>query len=426
MINAIKRAVKTDLIKTSFFTSIAITVKIITAFILNKVVAIYVGPAGVAVVGQFNNFFGILNTIASAGLNNGVIKYIAQYRHSENDTRKVISTAFALMVTCSVIAGLVVFTAAPYFSGLLFKSSDYTFLLRVVACSLLFSSLNVLLMSVLNGRKEVKKYAYANISTSLFVLVLSLFLVFKYNLLGVLLAIAMGQSLVFFITLTFVVKSNWFRFVFFFSRFDKEVLKKLSAFSVMTLISSLTGPVALLTIRNYIGTHLSWQQAGYWQGVWSISEVYLMFVTSTLGVYYLPRLSEINDKKELRNEIIGTAKIVLPVVSLMAIVVYLLKEVALKILFTDAFTPMLPLFKYQLIGDVLKIASWLIGIQMLSKAMTKLFIATEIVFSLLFTGLSIGFINLMGLEGVVVAFALNYLIYFLFLLYAFRKLLFAK
>lgn len=70
------------------------------------------------------------------------------------------------------------------------------------------------------------------------------------------------------------------------------------------------------------------------------------------------------------------------------------------------------LFFWQLIGDVLKIASWLFAFVMLAKSMTKLYIITEVIFAVSFYGLSVLMIEQNGLQGVTIAHALNYLIYF--------------
>ena len=68
----------------------------------------------------------------------------------------------------------------------------------------------------------------------------------------------------------------------------------------------------------------------------------------------------------------------------MAFGIYVLRDIAILILFTEEFMPMSDLFFYQLIGDIFKIASWLLGYLMIAKAMTRIFIITEIVFSIEF------------------------------------------
>jgi PST family polysaccharide transporter len=176
-----------------------------------------------------------------------------------------------------------------------------------------------------------------------------------------------------------------------------------------------------LIIREYIGENLGWDSAGYWQGIWYISTMYLMLVTTTLGVYYLPRLSEIRDNKELRKEIFTGYKIIMPIVIIASLIIFLLKEYVILIAFSKNFMPMIDLFAWQLIGDVIKIASWLLAYLMLAKAMTKVFIYTEILFSALFVLLSILFVNNFGLIGITYAFSLNYFLYLVVMIFIFRK-----
>ena len=69
------------------------------------------------------------------------------------------------------------------------------------------------------------------------------------------------------------------------------------------------------------------------------------------------------------------------------------------------------LFLWQMVGNVLKIIAWLFSYVMLAKAMTKLYIGTEILFSISFVVLSLFFTDAFGLVGMSYSFALNYAIY---------------
>jgi len=82
--------------------------------------------------------------------------------------------------------------------------------------------------------------------------------------------------------------------------------------------------------------------------------------------------------------------------------------------------PMRELFLYQLIGDVIKITSWLLGYIMVAKAMTRLFVISEVIFVFSFVGLGVLFIKIFGLIGITIAFMVNYLLYMIFLLFALR------
>jgi PST family polysaccharide transporter len=127
-----------------------------------------------------------------------------------------------------------------------------------------------------------------------------------------------------------------------------------------------------------------------------------------LSVYYLPRLSEIHDRKELRNEILKGYKTILPIVGFIALLIWLLKDVVIHLLFTPDFLPMKSLFTFQLLGDFFKIGSWLLAFLMLAKAMTRIYIITEIFFGISFVALSFFFMNRYGMIGTTYSFCINY------------------
>ena len=408
------------LIKTSVLTAISTIITVISGFVINKVIALYIGPSGLAVVGQLQNFLSIVTTFSNGAITSGIVKYTAEYQTIEKK-QKIFSTSIIISLSCSFIISLLLFGFSGYLSELILKDVRYNSVFIVLGITIFLFALNTILMSILNGQKEIKKYILVNISSSIFSLFFTSFLIMQLNLMGALYAMVVNQSVIFFVTLGFVLKSSWFKLEYFKKGVDKESLIKLSKYSLMAITSALTVPMSHLIIRNYIGDNLSWNDAGYWQGIWYISTMYLMIVTTSLGVYYLPRLSEIQDNTELKKEIISGYKIIMPIVIILAFGIYLFRELAVHIAFSEKFVPMLELFKWQLIGDVIKIASWLLGYLMLAKAMTKIFIYTEIVFSILFIVLSIVFINYFGLVGVTYAFSLNYFLHLIVMIFIFRK-----
>jgi len=283
--------------------------------------------------------------------------------------------------------------------------------------------MNGFLTSILNGQGEIKKLTYVDISGSLIGLAVTIFLVISLKIYGALLAIIISQSIVFIVTLLFVIKSNWFKINLFLNKIDKEYTIKLLKFSLMALTSAIMVPISQMFIRDYIARHLGWEKAGYWQSVWRISETYLLLVTNTLSVYYLPKLSSLQEKVEIKKEILHGYKIIMPIVIISAISIYIFRFLIIKILFSNKFLPIADLFLFQVIGDTIKISSWLLTYLMLAKGMTKIYIATEIVFYISFVILSILMINIYGIIGVTIGYAINYLIYLLLMLILFKNYL---
>jgi O-antigen/teichoic acid export membrane protein len=410
-----------NLLKTSFLAFIATAIKIIAGLVINKAVSVYIGPSGIALIGQFQSGSQIATTIAQGGINTGVTKYTAEYGQNSIELPKLWSTAAQIVLTCSLVVGLILVFGAFYLSDYLLKTDEYGYIFIVFGFSMVFFTLNQLLLSILNGLKEIKTFITINIAQSVYALIFTTLLVFLFGLDGALIALVTNQSVIFALLLWRLRKHNVISIEAFKNKFDTGHGKKLFSYSAMALTTACTMPVSLLLIRNYIGENLSWNDAGYWQSMWYISSMYLMVVTTALSTYYLPRLSEIVCKKELRCELRNGYLIIIPIVILLSASIYFLRDFIVLLLFTDDFSPMVELFKWQLIGDILKVASWLSGFLLIAKASIKLTVFSEILFAISFFVLSLYFLDKYGLVGMTYAYALNYFFHLLFMLYFTNK-----
>lgn len=410
-----------NLVKTSILSFIATAIKILAGLVINKAVSIFIGPSGLAAIGQFHNAIGIIQTIAKGGINSGVTKYTAEYS-GEIEAQSILwSSSLKLTLACSLPISLVLIFFSSYLSSYILKTSDYNYVFVIFGFTLTLFSINQLLLSILNGLKEIRIFISINIIQSIYSLIFTTLLIFLFKLDGALVAMVTNQSIILLIVL-WKLKNHKVIFIKKFKKsYDKSQFTRLLRYSLMALVSACTVPVSLMIVRDYIGNTLSWNEAGYWQAMTYISTMYLMVITTALSTYYLPRLSEINEKLELRQELKKGYIILLPIVMILSMLMYSLKDFIIWALFTDAFQPMRELFKWQFIGDVFKIASWLVAYLMLAKAMTKMYIITEIIFSLTFILFSKFFLDIFGIVGVTYAYSLNYLIYLITMLVLMKK-----
>ena len=222
----------------------------------------------------------------------------------------------------------------------------------------------------------------------------------------------LNQSLVFFVLLYILRKHPIIRIENFKKPFDGVVAKKLFKYSMMALVTAIVAPLTTMFIRQDITNQLSADQAGYWQGMWYISTIFTTVVTTSLTVYYLPKMASLSKASDIRMELINGYRIVMPIIIVASIVLFLARYSVINLLFTPEFAPVQELFKWQLVGDVIKISAWLMSYLMLAKAMTVEFISTEIVFSVSFVCLCIYLTSQFGLVGLSYAYAINYALYF--------------
>jgi PST family polysaccharide transporter len=410
-----------SLIKTSLLSFIATAVKLLAGLVINKAIALYVGPSGLAVIGQFQNMLQLAMTASQGAINAGVTKYTAEIGADGEELPELFSTAFKISVTCSIIVGLLLIVFSSYAATTFLNNSEYRFIILTLGFTIIFYTLNSLLLSIVNGLKEVSIFISINIVQSIYSLIFTTVLIYFFGLKGALIALVTNQSIIFLFLLWKLRKHPVIKFKLFKAEFNKVLAGKLGKYALMGITSAVLGPVSHLIIRDHIGESFGWEAAGYWQAIWYISSMYLMVITTALSIYYLPRLSEIINKNELRKELISGYKIILPVVSVLALAMFFLKDFMILILFSDDFQPMRELFLWQLVGDVLKITSWLLSYIMLAKAMTKSFITSEILATCSFILLTILFTNSYGLIGITYAFALNYLFYLVLVFFLVRR-----
>ena len=185
------------LIKTSFLSLIATFVKLISGLIINKAVAIFIGPSGLAMIGQFQNFIQITLTLAQGAINTGVTKYSAEDGKDSSTLPVLVSTATKISVTCSALVGCLVILFADVLSLKIFNSLEFESVFIVFGITVVLYVLNSLLLSFLNGLKEIKAFISINIAQSFYSLIFTTLLVIFFGLKGALFALVTNQSIVF-------------------------------------------------------------------------------------------------------------------------------------------------------------------------------------------------------------------------------------
>lgn len=412
-----------NLLRTSVLNGVAVLIKTITMFVLNKILAVYLGPTGYAAIGQFQNFIQMVTTFAGSAINTAVVKYTAEYHEDESKQRAIWKTAGSIIFLFSLIFAFLILIFQGQLSLYIFHSLKYQTVFIWFAVFLIFFNFNTLFLAILNGKKEILKLVLANIAGSLFALIITSVLAIKLHLYGALVALSIYQSIAFIVTLFLCYRANWFKFSSLLGKIDLEITKKFSSFILMALVSAICVPLSQMLIRAYLTQEFSLAYAGYWEAMIRLSTVYLMLVTTTLGVYYLPRLSELNKIDEIKKEVYLGYKFLFPLTVVGGIIVFLLRDWIINLLFTPSFAPMQDLFFWQMMGDALKIGSWILAYLMLSKAMTKLYISTEIIFTLSLIALTYVCTQFFGFKGVSIAHLINYGVYWIVIsLFIFKQL----
>lgn len=399
------------LFRTSLWNGLAVATRLGSGLILNKILAVYLDPSGYAVIGQFQNAVSVAVTFSTGAIQTGVTKYTAEYGEDRQRLHALWSTAGVITLLTSVLVSVCVALAREPLALFFLKDARLSGVFLWLAAGLTLMSLNSLLLAMLNGRKEVRRFVVSSIAGALVGLALAGVLAWKFGLYGALVALSLSQAVVVVVTLQQIMGATWFRLRLLFGRVDPAQLRRLGKFVLMAATTAVATPFSQIMVRNHLAAEFGWDAAGYWDAMWKISLMYLALITTTLSLYYLPRISEIKNWPEMKAELLGAYKLVLPLSVSASVIMYLFRDVIINTLLTPEFAGMEVLFAWQMAGDVLKIASWLIAYLMIGRSLIRMYIATEIAFALLFWGLTIACTALYGFEGVAIAHAVTYGMY---------------
>ncbi|MCC2624723.1 MAG: O-antigen translocase, WzxE [Burkholderiales bacterium] len=403
------------------WSALATVVSLTTGFISIKVIAVLIGPFGVALVGQLSNFIQIVMSIALGGASLGLIKYTSQFKDSKVELCKIWGTTAWIAVATTVVITFIMLLLHNYLALTILHNKKYGIIFIVFAFSLIIYVANYLVLNILNGMHHLKRFNILNMLNSILNLAITVTLVYLYNIFGALLALVTSQLLIFLVIMIVLVRSGWFKDNGYLVKFDRYYFYKLIIFASVSIVAVCSTPISEMLIRNYLINNTTWQVAGYWQGLQKISDNYLMVVYAILGTYFLPKLASLENKQYISKEINNGYKVIMPFVIGGAILIYLLRDLIIKILFTNSFSAMRDMFFWQFLGDCFKVAGYIFACLMLAKEKTRIFFTTEIIFSITYIILAYIFIPLFSGIGVVIAFCLNYFLYFSLFIILYKK-----
>ncbi len=412
-----------NIVRAGFYSALATAARLLAALVAVKLVAWFAGPAGVGKLGQFMSLMSLLSVLAGGGISAGIVKYVAEYRHDPQRLARLLAAALWYALCASILMGCLALLFSRQLALWLLDDPAYAGLIRVLAVAQLGIALVNYILAVINGFMDVRRLALIQVLGSMLSIVMVIWLARWLHLYGALLALIVGQLLWLVVGLPAWSRSPYFQRSMLRLRFDREMTLRLAAFSVMTLTAALVSPLVNIAVRDHLALRLGWEQVGYWQAVSKVSDAYLLFLTAAINIYYLPKLASIQGRASLVLELRNAYRYILPVVVVLAVAVYLLREWVTRLLFSADFAPANALYGPQLAGDVVKIASFILAYVMLAKAMTRLFVISECVFAASYLALVYVFTAHFGLVGAMYAFAANYLAYLAFNVLVVRRYL---
>ena len=390
----------------SIANSFSVAIRLLISLGLNKVLSIYLGPAGYAYFSQFTNVFNI-GAILSGGMYAQPATKILSDPDKQDTLKEHHSSIIrywlirAVLVALLMVAMLLITQQALRLDHVNLDWYEYVLLFLV----LVMASFNNLSLGIYSGVERFYAFILTNITFSAAQLAAIWVLIRIFGLNGAIVGFLLGISILFVVNI-FLQWDDIKRVI---SGFGKQtpVGKQISKLTLAAIVSLIALPLTYFIIRLLAIDQLGIESAGYWQAVWKLSDTYLLIFTSAFSMMLLPFLNKIVD---LNEQLIFLRKIILYSIGLLVpffAIIYVWSEDIVGLLFSDEFLYMINYLVFQFIGDVFKVINIAIGFLFLANSWIKQYIFIELLSFLGFVTLSAVLINTVGESGIGIAYIVN-------------------
>ncbi|MFG6686203.1 O-antigen translocase [Mariniflexile sp. HNIBRBA6329] len=409
------------LFKVTSANTLLVVVRMLFSLISQKVLAILIGAEGIAQVGNLKNVVSFFEQFSILGTSNGLIKYISEFKDDKVQLNNLFSTTFVFAAFASLLSFIVLFFFSSELNEFVFGANkEFTYIFKILSFLIPFMAVNSILYSLLNGLSSYRLYSKLTLSTIIISTFLIVVLTLSKGLNGSLLAISIIPLIQFLNFILFFNEAHRSYFNLKTISFNLNFKNQLLSYSFMSVLVVLSVNLAEVAIRRLIESKVSILDAGYWTAMTSISKTYMQFPAALFPLYILPIYTRINNTFDFRKEVVKIYKLLLPLIVFGMFLIYLFKNLVIKLLYTNDFLVIESFFKWQLLGDLIKFIAIVISYQFLAKKQILYFIVTEMLSVFLFYGFSVYFIDIYGTEGIVIAHFVRYVIYLLLILYILR------
>ena len=404
--------------KKSILTSTSIiggssVIVIFLKIISSKAVALILGPTGTGLIGALQSSTTMLQAVSSLGINNSAVRDIAQ-ANSKGDSEQLSITIKSLRKAV-LFTGLLGFILTFSFAGLLsqftFGSQEYTLEIRILSIAVFFNLIQGGQTALIQGMRRIKDLAKMSIFSALLVTLVSLPVLYTYELDGVvyfLLTISIGQYLV---SLYFArkikikdLKVSWLQ-----AYKESKAMIKLG-FSFMG--GALAGVLGAYLVRVMIIRDLSLADAGIYQAAYAISGLYIGIILKAMGKDFYPRLTGVAFQPKEEIQLINEQTQVGMLLAAPGLMFTLaLAPIGIKLLYSAEYLEAYPVLQWMILGVFLRTISWPMGFLFVARAKGVVFFWTEIISWTLQIVLVYFGLQFFGLVGTGVAFFTLYIFY---------------
>lgn len=387
----------------------ASALNLLISLIRTKIAAVILGPVGIGLVGIFHSLITTAASLAAWSIANVTTRLIAE----ASDDAAAMATVRAAIVRAAAALALagtaVVFLLRERIAGLVLDDP-------ALADQVGWLSLGVGLLVVtyaqnglLTGMRRIGDLARVSVGSALLATAAGV---------GALLLWREGALLFFVIVspVATLLVGSWYVAKLPRRMAPPPPVRKLvphwrilASLGLAFTIASVASTAAELVVRSLVQRDLGPVALGHFQASWVISANYIGFILVAMTADYYPRLTAtIGEPQAAQNAVNEQAEVSLLLAGPLLLAMVGLSPWIIPLLYSSEFLPAVDMLRWQIVGDLPRIAAWPLSIILLASGKGRAFAAVMITAGALLVAASAVAIPLLGLEGVGIAYLVLY------------------
>ncbi len=394
-------------------------VNIICSVVRNKLVAIWIGTAGVGLFGVYNTAIEFINQLALLGIASTGTREVARHAGDAASTRRTVTAVRRWCLALALAGAAVTFFCAPWLSEWSFGDRDHTGSFRWLSLAVLMMGLTHGWQAVLQGLSRLRQVAHSTLWGSVGGTALAVPL---FYFLGV-------DSIVPVIVLTagcllagVLVNSRRDDGAARLSLHDTLAagsgLIKLGFFITVSSLATLGASYVLMAW--FTSRHGS-DVAGLYQAGFTLINRYVGLVFTAISMEYFPRLAGVATRRRISeiyvsHELVIALSVLVPLVGAFALFAPWLVD----LFYSSKFDQIIPFVVIGVGGTVFRAISWCMAFTMLTRGDGPVYLLTELLSAVAYVAINILIYDTAGFAGMGFAYIAWYAFYTLIVGAVFR------
>ncbi|MCB1772245.1 MAG: O-antigen translocase [Gammaproteobacteria bacterium] len=412
-----------QIFKSSVIIGSASLVHVVVGIIKVKVLAVLLGPSGVGLMGLFLNIMNMASSLAGCGISHSGVRQLAASSDDEallGDVRRALWIGnLVLGIIGLAVLWLLREPVSLWIFGDLTRTTEVGWLGIGVLLMLVASSQT----GLLQGLRRIGDLARVRIVSAITAAAIGIALVWWLGADGVVWFVITVPAVSVLVAWHYARRLARPRSETDWSSVRQQGLAMLKL-GIPFMLTGLLTLVTQLLVRSILLQELGLDATGYFQAAWAISMTYVSFVLSAMGADYYPKLSSLfDDKPEARRLVEAQTEMALLLAGPALIAMMTLSPLVVHLLYAASFSASAELLRWQIMGDIFRVASWPLSYILLAQGRGALMVGTELVWGAIYVAVVYFGVQELGLIAAGLGFLFSYLVYLVLMLVCAHQLI---